>query len=933
MWLSGLAVWSGCLGGGLPKRGAMSRKWQRVQRWDDEHLRGPVLGVVKVVLRTLSSIWLAVVLLVGVGLYGVLASVPVGLVALAPTWAVYAASAVAAVLLAAAAGATPVRMVIPPRAGALRFAATVLSVLAFGAVGAVLWHRLAWPALRYDAASGEGLRFFAGFVEAHGATTLRRLPAFEMTELEFYSWWPMRLLLSLFVVNLVVATVRRIEFDFKRIGVLTVHTGIVVMALGSLYYQRLKVEGDTILFAATEGAVAAAGAAGGDAAAEGAKATVPGRAQRGFYDGTQVALWVSSGGTWEQRPLRGVPRYNDRGLDGAEAGGRRTLEDVLSGAEEGTAGTRGGDEGGLEKGAAQDGAGSESRPTQGRGGSALGAGRGLRLEVPAGSGFVDPDLRFRVVGYAVDATLHETVVRGETTPAGAAANPLRTVELLSRLPDEATGQPDPDWERKPALRLTFEPLRPASRVRETAVMAFEYAVDMPAERWRDLQEAVPGRAGHALVVEVPGVEGAAATRVVVPAAVGGVHAIGATGWTVSVEQLSPEPPFPIITEGYRGASSSVAVVRVRPPGGGAAFSRWVYHRYPELNQDIADPTGPGERPVRSDPSAAIRIAYLDATRLQVYFDESSATGRVRALVRQPDGSVSAYGGAEGLEPGGALRDVVPLIDLRLGERWAHAERATEPLPTPEAERNPADAGTHARALLGVEISSGGGGGGSGDGAAWRTVVWLPFVKYIEAAGETSREVTLPDGRRLRMAFGRRWRTFPNFTLQMHDFEMISYDHRGAPRDYQSVVGVSPALALQRDGSGAPPAFEPYVHTVKLNAPLRAPVVWDASRSWIENAWRMAARGLDPEQFKLSQAGWDREGWTQSQEAADRGLTERPRARFTILQVGNNPGIHIIALGGVLMAVGTPWAFYVKPWLVKRERARLAKAAGLRTEAL
>ena len=47
--------------------------------------------------------------------------------------------------------------------------------------------------------------------------------------------------------------------------------------------------------------------------------------------------------------------------------------------------------------------------------------------------------------------------------------------------------------------------------------------------------------------------------------------------------------------------------------------------------------------------------------------------------------------------------------------------------------------------------------------------------------------------------------------------------------------------------------------------------------------------------------------------------------FTILGVGNNPGIHVIAFGSILMGVGIPWAFYVKPWLVRREKERLAEA--------
>ena len=62
---------------------------------------------------------------------------------------------------------------------------------------------------------------------------------------------------------------------------------------------------------------------------------------------------------------------------------------------------------------------------------------------------------------------------------------------------------------------------------------------------------------------------------------------------------------------------------------------------------------------------------------------------------------------------------------------------------------------------------------------------------------------------------------------------------------------------------------------------------------------------------------------------DRGLAKKPTVQFTILQVGNNPGIHLVALGGVMMALGIPWAFYVKPYLVRREKRKIQEqlAAG------
>src|SRR4051812_35581748 len=63
---------------------AMSAKWVRSQRWDDQHLTG-ALYPVKVVLRVFSSISTAVVLLTLVACYGILASVPIGLIAKVPT--------------------------------------------------------------------------------------------------------------------------------------------------------------------------------------------------------------------------------------------------------------------------------------------------------------------------------------------------------------------------------------------------------------------------------------------------------------------------------------------------------------------------------------------------------------------------------------------------------------------------------------------------------------------------------------------------------------------------------------------------------------------------------------------------------------------------------------------------------------------------------
>src|SRR5712671_1906064 len=66
----------------------VSQKWIRSKRWDDEHIPR-ALWPVKLLLRTFSSIPLAVALLTLIAIYGTLASVPIGLLAKIPTVLAY----------------------------------------------------------------------------------------------------------------------------------------------------------------------------------------------------------------------------------------------------------------------------------------------------------------------------------------------------------------------------------------------------------------------------------------------------------------------------------------------------------------------------------------------------------------------------------------------------------------------------------------------------------------------------------------------------------------------------------------------------------------------------------------------------------------------------------------------------------------------------
>jgi hypothetical protein len=840
----------------------MSAKWVRSKKWDDDHIPG-ALWPVKAVLRAFSSITLAVILLLGVVLYAILASVPVGLLALAPTYLIYGMSLVGVVGVMAA---LPVWLGSRALRGwprGTRFVGLFLAGLGLAGVAVWIWTVAVWPALRFDAATGSGLRLFAGFIEANKALTIRRLPILEMNELEFYAWWPLRVILLLFIMNLIVATVRRIEFALPYIGVLSVHTGIVLIAVGSIYYSRDKVEGDILLMA---------GAPGPDGL------PTPGPPERRFFDHFRPALHIQIDGLWFQRPLAGLPRYNDYNLS---AGGGQSARETINA-------WSAGDDGGRTLDIAVP----DSRA----------------LDAPAGG--IGRDLRFRVVGYAAYAEPEDDWVRVDpatltSVRPGMRLNPVRFYELYSALAGE--GQQPPDGIGKPVARLFSLPSDPRARTADNGVFGVEYTIGMPAARWADLGTELPEGTMHALVVEVPLADGTAARRVE-PVTPGSEFEVG--GYRLRVEDLAPTPPFPIITEGYRDAQSSVAIVHVMPPAGGT-YSRWVYHRFPEISQDLLEETNERGMPLRRDADPSIRIGFIDASQLQVFIDEPAGSGGdARAIIRQRGGAVRVV---EGLKPGSAF-EIVSKVSIGLSDRWEHAEAFERPSVVPESQREKDFVGTHGRAMAAVEVSLVDSASGQDAAPMWSRVIWLPFSKFLGAEPDRERRIDLPDGRRLTLAFGRQWSLLPGFALALTDFEMVAYDHRGSPRDYQSRVRVE-----CMDGS-----FESFEHITKLNNPLRAPFMWSESRGWLANAAGRVASGLNPRQFKFSQAGWDAEGWRQTQELADQGIVPRPFASFTILGVGNNPGIHIIAFGGFLMSVGIPWAFYVKPLIVQARKRRIQR---------
>lgn len=66
----------------------------------------------------------------------------------------------------------------------------------------------------------------------------------ELTEFDFFHTWVFNGLIALICVNIVVTTLRKIPFNALKLGVWMIHTGIIILCVGSVIYFSTKVEGD-----------------------------------------------------------------------------------------------------------------------------------------------------------------------------------------------------------------------------------------------------------------------------------------------------------------------------------------------------------------------------------------------------------------------------------------------------------------------------------------------------------------------------------------------------------------------------------------------------------------------------------------------------------------------------------------------------------------
>ncbi|MEM6749663.1 MAG: hypothetical protein AAF612_04245 [Planctomycetota bacterium] len=833
----------------------MSEKYKRVKQ-ADLALPAPLRWLT----RAFSSIRMAVVLLTLVALYGLVASVPLPLIAAGASYLLIGAGwiAVAAVFWWALA-----RAVIPDAPPSAK--ATGYAIAGVGAVSAAVFTSIGFH---------QNVLTAQPWWTTYRATTFYRLPGIEMTELEFYSAWPMKLLLALFVCNMVWATVRRIAFNLPNLGVLTVHTGIVVTAVGSIAYSSLKLEGDMLL----------------------PRADLDPTGQQGFrryvYDRNDPALYVSVDGApagVQMFPLAGkLPRYNDYTPDqlaipiSEERGFKQSFGDQLRVTIEGFYSYAHAEmELDLVSASQQD----AYQPGDGAPGLVVAIGpksgpapqrkHALRAARPDEQGFIED-------GLLVEMPLQ--------------VPPRRQAELLAELPrgGPLTGLvvQGPEASTPPATQPT--PQAPATPPATTP------------EPW--VSPAIPG---DALVAQTP--NGPLRIRVL---------SIG-------------DYPFPFSTPGYERAQDVCALLHISDDRGYEAI-RFAMHRFPELGQDfVYDPESPAATPEppdfaaiepgplpqrlaalqglqRKDADPRFRIALLDDRLLQYRLAPLDPQLTRFALFMRGRG-LPAMNQPIAFSDNHAQRQL-PLGSTEDGAPWLHLVKAVpdavpvmRPVPVDKENRKPREEGTHLHAVLPVAVQRVNPATGE---TLFSQKVHLRHYLYADdyrlPSSLVSPHVDVPGVGRVNLTFSRV--RYPlDFFVRLTDFEREVFPGSDDARDFIASLQVVERQPGQRTLAA------PVELTARMNNPAHFnpnAFAWPfylGSAKLSQNQWDPGDPALAP----AEKSRRDPQGRLVNQQ------------RWSVVGVSNNIAIHVIAAGLTLVLLGIPWAFYVKPWMMKRQSRNAA----------
>ncbi|HVS73750.1 MAG TPA: hypothetical protein VHQ47_21185 [Phycisphaerae bacterium] len=636
----------------------------------------------------------------------------------------------------------------------------------------------------------------------------------EMTDLQFFDWYPMRILVTWLALTLTVVTLRRIPLTLFKLGSWTVHVGILTLIGGSVFYFSHKTEGSMRLY--------------------------PYQPRDSYFDATERALYtypiLANGQPDEAHatmtPLPNLPIYYEHLLQTGNAMNRPVPDSAIA---------------------------------------------------PLGRQF--KDVHATITGYYAAAILEPQwkVDRhaDATQPAGPGVEePSPAIRLSLTLTGVDSGQ----WliANSPAGRVLDQP-----QDGNSAPFGIEYLYHPTPEQLADITTPLDGPLG--ITVRIP------SKKFTKTFTVQQGQKIPLEGTPYSLE-IGEQQVFPMLSKGYENAISNslqVIITRKNPDGTTTTMDRRVLFRYPERSPDFI--TGPDGKPKRVQDRLDndIQITFQDAQRDQFWIVDqpppstaTAAAGKLELIERAAGGkvlrkplplgeegavqvNVGAPLAAAGQSPPAAAG--VPMT-LAVLDRTGHLVQVQEPSIIPMNQRKSGVTAMDAMQFSAVELQV-----THGDFKDQR--IFVPFVQFAQVgAKDPGREPTVvdvPGVGKLGFLLSTTRRPLPA-EITLTYFHAVRYP--GATHSYANYIS---NLRFTDKKTGA---------TADKVAQLNEPA---------------ADRGL-----YYFQAGWA-------------GPDVPANEMFSILGVGNRPGIWTMIVGAALMLTGIGYAFYVKPILLKYKKAQLA----------
>jgi len=751
---------------------------------------------------------------------------------------------------------------------------------------------------------------------------LRQFRPFELTEFEWFNWWPFTLLIVLICVTMTVTTLRRIRLNVINLGVWMIHTGIIVLCVGSVIYFAGKLEGDVAivrrqLVAEIDGPKGPIRAV--VAAVPGARTVLDGP------DGRYELEVASIDPAWEIRTGDDLGRraYSVSVMvtGPQQGGGERFIRQVLDGFPQYTEDML------FTTDPAQ--------PMQ-------------RAVKALGKPIVDDALRL-----ALDYQPSEHFyLRNDITKAWALylrrpgdrewierpilGLPLYNDSIASRddvftaqgdvappvaPPNVAVPAVDP---RDPASDVTFhvtsylryamlrsqllpggpgDPLNPAvwitvslndERQRDYRLLAFDSAQrraddGLIAFRWVQSAEELAALLDQpTLEFEIPA-SGVTVRRTISDLAAANPNAefeaIEGTPYSFRVRTIEDAIPL-------GSGTAALAIIELKGPKG--EFRRWVFDDS-RLTRDVAEDESPDAHSASTLIDDGIVVRYMPGAGRAVLTVVAGPTdeelGVIFAASNRPPRHIS-------LERGKPA-DLGNGLTVTLTDFFPRAVAQSKPYVVPREQRM-RDAGEFFSQIK-LEVE---GGGSPGSARFSGGIPWLTFHRYaFESAGQTLRRhiyapslVTLADGRQFELMFSRQRLPLPR-PMALESFELAT--HLGGftgesltIRNYTSRVRFLEDKAIDAGAGGtAGTSALPWGPPLELS--VNDPIQLDG---W----W-------------FFQAQWDPPDEARGGQPASAGLN------YTVLGVGNRRGVYTQLIGCCIAVAGMIYAFYVKPFIKRRRQ--------------